>query len=345
MNAQSLRPSQLAALLASTIRAQLPVLIIGGPGTAKTSIVEQATAAADNDIVISHPAVADPTDAKGFPWIEKGKATFVPFGETLRVLESKKPTVWFMDDLGQAPPAVQASFMPWLLARQVGGRKLPDHVTIIAATNRRTDRAGVSGILEPVKSRFATIVELEPELNEWCQWAMQQAFMPPELIAFLRFVPDKLNQFVPSADLINCPSPRTWASAGRILSLGLPSELEQKALTGAVGEGAATELMAYLLMYRALPNIDSILMDPDSGTIPTQVSVLYAVSTALAARANVTNFARVVKYVQRLVDAGHGDFAALTVRDACRRHPEITQAPAFARLMSGDLGQLIGGGV
>lgn len=341
-----MRPSQLAALLTRTIAARLPILIVGGPGVGKTSIVEQAAAAADNELVISHPAVADPTDAKGFPWMEKGNKTahFIPFGETARVLNSTRPMTWFMDDLGQAPPAVQASYMPWLLARQVNGHRLPDHVTIIAATNRRTDRAGVSGVLEPVKSRFAAIVELEPDLDEWCQWAMQ-ANMPPELIAFLRFQPDELYKFVPSADLKNCPAPRTWSYAGQLLKLGMPQEIEAAALTGAVGEGAATLLSAFLRMFRNLPSIDGILQSPESAKIPVEVNVLYAVCTALAARTNEQTFPSITRYAQRLVDAHHGEFATLLLRDAIRRKPAVQQTAAFIKLVAGDLGRLIGGGV
>ena len=117
------------------------------------------------------------------------------------------------------------SFMQLLLARRVNGHALPEHVTFVAATNRRTDRAGVSGILEPVKSRFAAIVELEPNLDDWCQWAFT-AGVPAELIAFLRFRPDLLCKFTPSADLTNCPLPRTWAHVAQLLALRLPSTIQ-----------------------------------------------------------------------------------------------------------------------
>jgi hypothetical protein len=342
-----MKPSQLALFLAKAIAAREPALIVGGPGIGKTSIVEQAAAAAKAAVVISHPAVADPTDAKGMPWMEKGAkhAEFKPFGELALVLESKEPTVWFMDDLGQAPPAVQAAYMPWLLARRCGEHCLPDHVTIFAATNRRTDRAGVSGILEPVKSRFATIVTLEPDLDEWSNWAVTQSNIPPELVAFLRFRRELLYNFVPSADLTNCPLPRTWAAAGRLVSLRLPADIEAAALAGAVGEGAATEFMGFLQMFRQLPNIDLILADPASQNIPTQTSVLYAVSTALASRANDKTFPKIATYAQRLVDKGHGEFAALLLRDSTRRAPSIMTTPAFVRLGAGELGSLIGGGV
>jgi dynein-related subfamily AAA family protein len=351
-----MKPSQLITLLTKMLVARLPVLIVGGPGIGKTSIAKAASAAVDNDLVITHPGLSDPTDAKGFPWVDAGAkhATFKPFGDVARVLESTKPTTWMLDDFGQATAATQVSFMPWLLERRVNGHVLPDHVTIIASTNRRTDRAGVTGILEPVKSRFATIVELAPDLDEWCQWALGQPFMPPELVAFQRFKAGAgrdghaedvglLYQFTPTADLVNFPAPRTWENAGRILGLGLPADVEARALMGAVGEGAAVELLGFLKMYRELPSVDGILLDPDGPPIPKQPAALYAVSTALAARSTEANFGRVARYAKRLADAGHGEFTALLVRDATRRTPALQQTPDFVRLAASDLGQLLGG--
>jgi len=53
--------------------------------------------------------------------------------------------------------------MQLILGRCINGHKVSDHVTFLAATNKKSDRAGVSGILEPVNSRFAAIVELQYE--------------------------------------------------------------------------------------------------------------------------------------------------------------------------------------
>ena len=339
-----MRPKDLTTFLASAMRARLPVLITGAPGIGKSDIVAQAAADAGADLILSHPAVADPTDAKGLPWVAKDgdSATFLPFGELARALKATLPTVWFLDDLGQAPASVQASFMQLLLARRVNGHALPDCVSFVAATNRRTDRAGVSGILEPVKSRFVSIIGLEPNLDDWCQWAFS-AGMPPELVAFLRFRPDLLCAFTPSADLTNCPLPRTWAHVGKLLSLDLPSGILHEAIAGAVGAGAAVEFGAFLRLYQELPAIDAILMDPETGTIPTAPATLYAVVTALGMRANAKVFGRIARYAERLTEAQHGEFAALLLLDCTRRDKSLAQSAAFVKLVSGELGQLIAG--
>lgn len=337
-------PKQLTELLKQTIAANLPVLITGAPGIGKSEIVAQAAIAAGSDIIISHPAVADPTDAKGLPWPKTGatEATFLPFGELARALHATTKTVWFLDDLGQASPAVQASFMQLLLARRVNGHVLPDCVTFVAATNRRTDRAGVSGILEPVKSRFATIVELVATIDDWCKWAFDSG-VSPTLIAFLRYRPELLSAFTASADLMNSPVPRTWSHLAKLETLHLPPAIELASFAGSVGEGAATEYLAFRQMANSLINLDAILLNPDTSPVPDRPNELYATAVGLASRANDKTFARIGIYANRMIDAQHGEFAVMMIRDAIRRDSKLMYNDTFVRLNSGTFGELITG--
>lgn len=341
----SVTPSQLTDMLAGFIMASEPILITGAPGVGKSDLVAQAALAAGADLILSHPAVADPTDAKGLPWPVAGKdeATFLPFGELAQAIKATKKTVWFLDDLGQATPAVQASFMQLLLARRVNGHKLPDCVSFVAATNRRTDRAGVSGILEPVKSRFVTIVDLEPTIDDWTNWAFANG-VPPMEIAYLRFRPEMLSKFTASADMSNSPMPRTWAHVARIEKMGLRADIEAEAMAGAVGQGAAGEYLAFRQMANSLVNLDGILLDPDHAAIPTEPNELYATVVGLAGKATPLNFDRIATYTTRLyVEAERGEFAVLLVRDAQRREPMITHTNGFVKLAAGPVGKLFTG--
>ena len=96
----SVSPKQLQALLAAMIPARLPLLITGAPGVGKSDIIAQAAASAGADLLISHPAVADPTDAKGLPLpkADGNTATFLPFGELATAINATRPTVWRLDD-------------------------------------------------------------------------------------------------------------------------------------------------------------------------------------------------------------------------------------------------------
>ncbi|MDT8843756.1 ATP-binding protein [Paraburkholderia fungorum] len=341
--ANQVTAGQLIELLTAYVPERLPVLITGSPGIGKSDIVEQVARATRHALLISHPVVEDPTDSKGlpFPSADGTTARHLPFGDLEAAVNSKMPLIWFLDDLGQASPAVQAAKMQLLLARRIGTHVLPDHVTFIAATNRRNDNAGVTGILDPVISRFATVVQLIPTIQDWSDWAVRNN-VPAELIAFLRFRPDLLSVRKTTRDIENSPSPRSWGFVGRTMK-AVPKSLELTSYAGTVGEGAATELIAFLGIYRELPSPDAILLSPDTAPIPETPAALFATTTALAAHATEGNFDRVLTYNDRLIDAGHREFGALLARDAIRRTPTLQNTHAFIRAQSGPLGSIIRG--
>lgn len=346
------KPSQLATLLAGFIKAKVNVLITGAPGIGKSDIIAQAAALANADLILSHPAVEDPTDVKGLPWMngaKKDEATFLPFGNLAKAMSAKKLTVWDLEDLGQSTPAMQAAYMQLLLAKEVNGHKLSPHVTFVASTNRRIDRSGVSGILEAVKSRFGTIVELEVDVNDWTQWAFNNN-IPHMLVAFIRYRPQLLSDFKPTADLTNSPSPRTWSNVAKIEAMNLPQDIELAAMGGAVGEGPAGEYLAFRQMAKTLPNLDAILLNPGKAPIPDEASQLYATCMGLARKATATNFPSVLKYAERLYTEGsngtpRGEFAVLLIRDVIRFDDSgtIQHTNAFTQMAVGPIGALMDG--
>lgn len=314
---------QFQETLKKAVKAGLPVLVKGAPGVGKSDIITQVAKELKYDLIINHPVVSDPTDFKGLPGIVQGKAEFLPFGDLRSLIEAKKPTIAFLDDLGQAPAVVQAAAMQLILARQVGGHKVSKKVVFVAATNRREDKAGVTGILEPVKSRFATIVELEPTADEWIEWAFEND-MPTELIGFIHFRPALLHEGTATIDIVNHPCPRTIAYAGKLINIGID---DIETLAGAVGEGCAVELIGFMEVYKSLPNISAILTDPSKAIVPTEPAALYAVVSALVDKATKDNAHRVLKYGNRLP----ADFSVLLVRDIIRKSPEIQNTKAFIR--------------
>jgi hypothetical protein len=320
------KPSQLRKALSIAFRNRFPVLLVGQPGVGKSDIVAQTAGEEGMDLVISHPVVSDPTDYKGMPFVVGERAEFLPFGELRRIIEAVRPTVFFLDDLGQASPAVQAAAMQLLLARRVGEHRVSGLVTFAAATNRRQDRAGVQGILEPVKSRFATILHLEPDVEDWCAWAIGNG-MPVELISFIRFRPDLLAAFFPTRDMANSPSPRTVASIGHLMNAGIPEDLAFEMFSGAAGSEFATEFTAFLRMSGKIPDPARILSSPADAPIPKEPSILYALCGALAVRADAQTFDAIVTYASRL----EPEFSVLLVRDCGLRNRSLMETEAFDR--------------
>ena len=169
-----MKPNDLTKLLTLAFQHNLKVLIKGAPGIGKTDIVVEAANAADADLVLMHPAVSDPTDFKGLPAVVKSHAEFLPYGQLRKLIDATRKTICFIDDIGQAPHAVQAALMQLLQSREIDGHRISDHVTFCGATNDTSHMAGVQNLLEPVKSRWDTIVELVPDRIQWVRWAKRK---------------------------------------------------------------------------------------------------------------------------------------------------------------------------
>ncbi len=325
-----MKPSVLKQFLVSALRHKRKVLIKGPPGGGKSDLVEQAAEEAQYDLLISHPAVSDPTDYKGMPAIAKNgaEAHFLPFGDLNEMIRAERPLAVFVDDIGQAPHSVQAALMQLLLARRVNGHKISDHVVFVGATNDTSHRAGVQSILEPVKSRWDTIVELETDIDDWCLWAYRNN-VPAEVIAFIRFRPNLLHAFEPTRDLVNTPSPRTVAAVGKWVADGIcaNADMAMHVITGAAGKAFAAEFLGFLRVYQQLPTIDQIMLDPQGAPVPRDPSACYAVTAALVKRFNAANARKIFTYSSRL----HPEFEMVLVRDAQRVNEDLKTCPEFTQ--------------
>lgn len=338
-NNMTVSPGELIDILKITIPAKMPTMIVGPPGCGKSEIVSQVCRQLGYACIIDHPVVSDPTDAKGIPYVHSSdngpKAEFLPYGFLTKLMEAKTPTVAFLDDLGQAPPSVQAAYMQLILARRINGHKVSDNVVFIAATNRKQDKAGVSGILEPVKSRFSTILHLEPNLDDFCKYLIDNK-MPSIILAFTRYKPQFILDFKPTVDMVNSPCPRTIVNAARILQQNPPDHLFLPMISGAAGKGFAVELYAFLSTWRNMPNLDLILMDPESSAhkVPTDPATLWSVAIGLAMRVNEKTTEPIIKYGIRMaeeVKENGGPECSMTMLTSCMyKYPETYNSPSFS---------------
>jgi len=339
----ALNPEQAARVVARALHKRKPILLVGAPGVGKTELLMQAAEVAEHDILLSYPAIEDPTDPKGLPWFDpkSGKGDFVPLGVLKRALESKRPTLWVLEDLGQAADAVQAAYMSVLSTRTIGSHKLPDHVTIVATTNRREHRAGVRGILEPVKSRFKTIIEVVPEIESWVDWAMANG-KNAKVIAYLRCNPDDLLVLEPTLEITNSRNPRTWSAlCDWVSDDDLDEDLRPAVYAGTIGVTGATKLIAFLATINDMPSPEAVLLAPDTVEIPDNSSTLYALVKAVAYYVDDSSFPNVIRFAERLHTEGRGELAGMLVKDCVLRKAELLSTSAFADVATGPLADLI----
>ena len=331
-----LNPIQLTTALRACIKARRRCLVKGAPGVGKTDIVKRLAADEKAKLIIMHPSVSDPTDYKGLPFVVDGKASFLPFGDLDEVLNATELTILFLDDLGQGSTAVQASVMQ--LADRIKGNK---NVVLLAATNERGHRAGVQGLLEPVKSRFDTILSLGVDFPSWKAWAVENN-IDYRALGYLEQQPDALHKFDATADIVNQPCPRTWEAASAILQMEVDDEDVRFAmLIGAIGAAAATTFHAWLRIAEDAPSREEVIADPHNVRIPNESSALYAVVSSLSLGFTKPEFPSIATFAQRLYKGEHGEFCALMLKDIFRKDPSVEKTPAFSALSKTPVAKLV----
>jgi len=283
------------------------IMLTGMPGIGKTALIQEICKQQGWELVIFHPVVSDPTDFKGLPWLftdDKGneRCVWVPFDQLEALINAKVKTLCFFDDLGQAPVAVQAACMQLFHGGKLNGKQISKHVSFVACTNRKQDRAGVAGILEPVKSRFHGIWELVPELEPWIDHQIDHG-MSPMLVAFMRQRPQWLtggpDGWSPQSDIVNQPSPRTIEHLADAVNMGLSKIARPTAYAGAVGQAMANEFFGFEQLLLQMPDLDVVCNNPMGAEKPSTPDIAYAMIGALHVRMERSNLDNIYKYIEK----------------------------------------------
>jgi hypothetical protein len=343
------------------------ILVTGDAGIGKTSLAHDFHEKHKWDSLWLHPGFEEPTDKKGFPatYVEDGivRARHVTFDDMLTIMRAQKPLLVGIDDFGQAEKAVQKVYMPILLDRNINMQPISKEVRFLAMTNRMQDFAGVSGVLKPVKSRFlGGIYELVLDHLQWCDWATNQESQSKnpkggfiEVAHFIKFKesdgnPRLLNPTPDNRAIEAYACPRTWAEVALAINDGIPRHLEYANFAAKVGEAEAIEFIAFRRILHELPNLEVILLMPDTAPIPNLShsftpkvipgsttpeevfnatkngpAVMFAVCGALVKRADATNFANIVKYARRIPV----EYGTMMIDSIVRAHPALRMTDSY----------------
>jgi hypothetical protein len=94
-----------------------------------------------------------------------------------------------------------------------------------------------------------------------------------------------------------------------------------------IGEAATTELVAFLRLFRQLPSIDEILLNPDAAPLPDEPSARIAIATALGRALTDHSIPKGIRYLDRMPT----EMRVLAMRDAAARDRAITHTKEFIR--------------
>lgn len=306
-----MNPSELLSTLTSVFSSDersTAFLLQGAPGLGKTAIVAQAAKAARKPLLTFALPTCEAVDLRGLPSVLNGRT----------IWNSPMPRdgcgVILLDELPSAAPDVQVAAHHLVWAEDGSDMSLPKGWHIVLTGNRASDKTVYRAVSGPLRNRL-TIINIEADVAQWCQWAMSNG-VAPEVVGFMRWRPELLTaKEIPTEGAF--PSPRAWQRAGALLSLSVSATVERELLAGTIGEGPTTEFAAYLRTVRELPAIESILATPKKAEIPPSPSLLYALTTALAQYTREKKVSA-MPYVTRMP----AEFALLYIRDV-RDHYDI----------------------
>ncbi len=324
MQNRPIRPSDLVKELRANALADVPSMIWGPPGIGKSDIAYQFATSMNAKLFELRANLFDPVDVRGgLKVVEQADGTYrtrygVP--EDYPDTDYQGAVVLFIDELPNAPKATQNALLQLLLNKRIGTYELPANTIILAAGNRAQDRAAVHEMPTPVRNRFAHYT-LEANVDDWVRWAMNHG-VHDSITSFIRMRPSLLH----STDGTDYafPSPRTWT----MLDRKLPHMADDfYGCSSMIGDGPAGEYLSYKAIYKDMPDIDTIIEKPSTTTVPTDTSILFAVSGALASRADSDNFTDIMRFVRRMP----AEYQVITVRDSIAKQQDLVTLDCFTK--------------
>jgi MoxR-like ATPase len=153
----------------------LPLAFEAGPGTAKSSILEDIAVSCGLPCVVLAPGERGEGSFGAVPVPEKNKKDVTrltyPAPEWVDDFPHERG-VLFLDELTTAPPALQPAMLGLLLARRIGGTQLPVGIRPIAAYNAPEDAAAGYDLPKPTANRLGHIKWDAGSADDWADHMM-----------------------------------------------------------------------------------------------------------------------------------------------------------------------------
>ena len=280
ISVRQMGPKSARKAIRKAISARRAVFLWGPPGIGKSDVVKQIGGELNREVIDVRLALWEPTDIKGIPYYnaDLGKMVWAPPAEL--PTDPDSTAIIFLDELNSAPPAVQAAAYQLVLNRQVGTYKLPKGVDIVAAGNREGDRGVTYRMPAPLANRFLHL-EMKVDFDDFQDWATLNG-VHPEVVGYVSFAKQDLNDFDPKSASKAFATPRSWVFVSELLEDDdTDTETLHNLIAGAIGDGLAVKFMAHRKIAGRLPKPEDILDGKVKDLQIKEVSAMYTLTTSL----------------------------------------------------------------
>lgn len=321
------------------IQSDVVPFLQSSPGVGKSSIM-RAIAEKFNLCLIDHRlSTSPPEDMSGLPQFIDGMARFAPFAELFPIKGTKKPInpktgeeydgwMIFLDEFNSAKKDTQAAAYKLILDKMVGQHHLHEDVVITCAGNLDSDRAIVNPLGTAMQSRVIHI-EMVVNFDEWLMDVALPQKYDERIIAYLSQHKDKLMDFDPKHTNKTFCCPRTWEFKNRLINGREVVDEYTSLYAGTITPGVASSFVQFVKVYAHMPKVEDIIDDPHHHDIPGDVSMLWAVTSALLSNLTEKNIDKISVYVNRLDKS----FRILFYRSIMVRYPELRHNQHYTKAL------------
>lgn len=351
------RPVQ-ERVFAYAMEANVPIHLLGKPGTGKTAFIRSWAAKAGYDCQILSAPHLEVGDVTGFPLaVKEGSETYTDFAQVrwLSRLNNAPKALLFIDELGLASQDVRKALLSIVEGRTAGVHEIAEHVRIIAASNPLEWSFESSPLAPAMRTRF---IHIDWELDRQA-WLVNHRngyadWMPPIRPAGAEVMGEAkcfaidgvLSQ---NTSLLECdtlknihpekpfPTARSWDKAYAVVREILAGdELAYKqALYGTVGEEAG-EKVAQLTRYSF--DTHQIITDPSTFNWVTEpADRVYAVMlsvTEVVSHSEDYSPADAEAVFVAAAEAGRADMAWVFLSRVMNRFLAFENSPRASELFS-----------
>jgi hypothetical protein len=288
----------LILILSIAIQANVPIMLWGDIGVAKTAMIQALGRALGWPVVTKIAAIHDPTDFGGYPMPTPTGTRLEPMQWVYALSEAvigKARCILFLDEANHAARSTQQALMQLVHERRVGEGMLGPGVARVAAAN--PTGSGGDVFIAGLANRFFHL-KWVLSVQYWCD-GMMGGFQDP-VVALL---PDGWESGIPQARLEIAayvsrhadvhharpdnedeagrawPSPRSWDMAATMMAAGAALNVNDgimsRLVEGCVGAAAAATFMEYKRKLN-LPDPEEALKSPKKIKMPKRGDQVYA---------------------------------------------------------------------
>jgi len=295
-----------------------PIMLWGSPGIGKSQAVKKVSELLQErtgkqvNLIDVRLILFNPVDLRGLPVVDKEKESAIWLRPEIFKMDNSDNVIniLFLDELTSCPQSLQACAYQIILDRKIGEHKLPDNCLVLAAGNKIEDRS-VSHKLSKALSNRLVHLEIEPNIDDWKQWAIQNK-IDKRILGYLNFNNSYLFKFNPESSENAFPTPRTWEMVNKTLSI-MDMDSAFPFIAGSIGQSTAFDFFSYSKCFDKLPDIKSIL-DGKTDKVPKEPDINFALCSAIASKSlilNKKNLANLLKYSLNMLP----EYAVLLFKD------------------------------